>query len=113
MKAFFVVVAIALSGTAEAKQDRRTTGQRAAAKPAVETTVRQQWTPGAVKSMQTPFLADEGRENAFEVPLLRDAKEIRESQTAPRSAELRSRRQAPGGTPTSFLKARLNAASDS
>lgn len=87
MKAFLVVVAVALSGAAQAKQDPRTTGQKTAAKASVETTARKQWTPSAVKPMQTPFLADEGRENAFEVPLFRDAKEIRESQTAPRSAE--------------------------
>ena len=83
MKAFVVIAAVALSCTAQAKQEPPA-GQKAAPKAVVETTVKRQWTPSATRPMQMPFLPDETRENALDAPLLKDAQEIRESQTAPR-----------------------------
>ena len=85
MKAFILLAAVSLSCIVQARQDP-STARKAPPKAGVETTVQRQWTPSAAKPMQIPFLPDETRENALEAPLLRDAKEIRESQTAPRSA---------------------------
>ena len=84
MRAFVMIAAVALSGTAQAKQNQPV-GPKVAPKAAIETTVKRQWTPSATRPMQMPFLPDETRENAMEALLLKDAQEIRESQTAPRS----------------------------
>jgi len=84
MKAFILIAAVSLSCTVQARQDPSAT-RKATPKAGVETTVKRQWTPSATQPMQMPFLPDETRENALEAPLLRDAKDIRESQTAPRS----------------------------
>jgi len=86
MKAFVVVIAAFLCSAADAKQEPKS-AQKPTSKASIETPAKQQWRPGATKPIQTPFLDDEGRDNAFEVPLFRDAKDIRESQTAPRPGQ--------------------------